>query len=249
MRMTAVAIDDEPIALSIIQEYCNQYGDCDLHTFTSPVEGMRCIEASRPDIVFLDIEMNSHNGIELARELPKDTCLVFTTAYSDYAVEGFNVNAVDFLHKPIFYPRFVQAMRKCEKWLRLLRGENRECAAVADPARGRAAGTLHVKADHKTQIINLDDIIYIEAMENYVKIFRRNNPMLVTQVTMKELTSSLPLDRFARIHRSYIVSLSDVETYKLREITLRGVDKVFPLGRTYLSLFREALTLHASLKS
>ncbi|MDE6330854.1 MAG: LytTR family transcriptional regulator DNA-binding domain-containing protein, partial [Muribaculaceae bacterium] len=88
-----------------------------------------------------------------------------------------------------------------------------------------------------------------EAMENYVKIFRRNNPMLVTQVTMKELTSSLPLDRFARIHRSYIVSLSDVETYKLREITLRGVDKVFPLGRTYLSLFREALTLHASLKS
>ena len=101
-----VAIDDEPIALSIIQEYCKRYGDIDLQCFTSPIAGMDCIRSTRPDIVFLDIEMNSHNGLTLAKELPAGTCLIFTTAFSHYAIDGFNVDAVDFLHKPIFYPRY-----------------------------------------------------------------------------------------------------------------------------------------------
>ena len=114
-----VAIDDEPIALSIIKEYCNRYGDIDLECFTSPVAGMECVRTSRPDIVFLDIEMNSHNGVELAKELPENTCLIFTTAYASYALDGFNVDAVDFLHKPIFYPRFEKAMEKAKKYIRL----------------------------------------------------------------------------------------------------------------------------------
>ena len=88
-----VAIDDEPIALSIIREYCNRYGNIDLQCFTSPVAGMECVMSSRPDIVFLDIEMNSHNGIELAKQLPPDTCLIFTTAFSNYAIDGFNVES------------------------------------------------------------------------------------------------------------------------------------------------------------
>ena len=107
-----VAIDDEPIALSIIQEYCKRFGDIDLQCFTSPIDGMACVKASNPDIVFLDIEMNSHNGVELAKEMPENTCVIFTTAYSQYALDGFNVDAVDFLHKPIFYPRFEHAMQK-----------------------------------------------------------------------------------------------------------------------------------------
>lgn len=87
--------DDEPIALSIIQEYCKRFGDIELQCFTSPIEGMASIKDSCPDIVFLDIEMNSHNGVELAKELPKDICIIFTTAYSRYALDGFNVDAVD----------------------------------------------------------------------------------------------------------------------------------------------------------
>ena len=97
-----VAIDDEPIALDILREYCRRYGDMELQCFTSPVHGMECVRATLPDIVFLDIEMQSHNGIDLARELPAGTCLIFTTAFSQYALDGFNVDAVDFLHKPIF---------------------------------------------------------------------------------------------------------------------------------------------------
>lgn len=114
-----VAIDDEPIALSIIQEYCKRYGDIDLQCFTSPIAGMDCIRSTRPDIVFLDIEMNSHNGLTLAKELPAGTCLIFTTAFSHYAIDGFNVDAVDFLHKPIFYPRFERAMEKAKKYMKL----------------------------------------------------------------------------------------------------------------------------------
>ena len=100
-----VAIDDEPIALSIIKEYCNRYGDIELDCFTSPLAGMEYIRSTGADIVFLDIEMNSYNGLALAKELPAGTCLIFTTAYASYALEGFNVDAVDFLHKPIFYHR------------------------------------------------------------------------------------------------------------------------------------------------
>ena len=107
-----VAIDDEPIALSIIQEYCSRYGGIELKCFTSPIAGMDYIRENKPDIVFLDIEMNSHNGVTLAKELPAGTCLIFTTAYANYALDGFNVDAVDFLHKPIFYPRFEKAMAK-----------------------------------------------------------------------------------------------------------------------------------------
>lgn len=107
-----VAIDDEPIALSIIQEYCKRFGGVELQCFTSPIEGMACVTETRPDIVFLDIEMNSHNGVELAKEMPPETCIIFTTAYSQYALDGFNVDAVDFLHKPVFYPRFEHAIKK-----------------------------------------------------------------------------------------------------------------------------------------
>lgn len=112
-----VAIDDEPIALSILQEYCRKYGEIELKCFTSPIEGMECVESFRPDIVFLDIEMNSHNGLELAKSLPAGTCLIFTTAFSQYALEGFEMDAIDFLHKPIFYPRFERSMEKALKWI------------------------------------------------------------------------------------------------------------------------------------
>ena len=90
-----VAIDDEPIALSIIQEYCRRFGNIELQCFTLPIEGMACIKHTLPDIVFLDIEMNSHNGVQLAKEIPDGTCVIFTTAYSEYALDGFNVDAVD----------------------------------------------------------------------------------------------------------------------------------------------------------
>lgn len=219
-----VAIDDEPIALSIIQEHCNRYGDMELKCFTSPVAGMECIQSTKPDIVFLDIEMNSHNGVALARELPAGTCLIFTTAYASYALEGFNVDAVDFLQKPIFYPRFEKAMAKAEIFVRHAQTDTQH-----EP------GYITLKADHKVVVVNLKDIIAIEAMDNYVKIFRKNLPTVVPLITMKEIESMLPPDCFIRIHRSYIIAIPFIEKFSNRTIYLRDFPRPVPAGRKYIT--------------
>lgn len=228
--MRCIAIDDEPIALSIIQEYCKQYGNIDLETYTSPIAGMERVKSICPDIVFLDIEMNSHNGVALARELPMGTCLIFTTAYSQYALDGFNVDAVDFLHKPIFYPRFERAMEKAIKWL----GKKED-----KPQRE----TITLKVEHKNVVVDIDDITFIEAMDNYVKVFRRGLPMVLSQITMKEMESILPTDRFNRVHRSFIVSLNAIDKFSNRKIYLLNSDRTIPVGRKYIETFNNLYNL------
>lgn len=221
-----VAIDDEPIALSIIREYCNRYGDIDLECFTSPVAGMECVKSTNPDIVFLDIEMNSHNGMALARQLPPQTCLIFTTAFANYALEGFEVDATDFLHKPIFYPRFEKAMEKARRRIRA--GELPDITA---------AGNITLKAGHKNVVINLKDVIVIEAMDNYVKVFRKDLPTVISQITMKEIEDMLPGDTFIRIHRSFIIAVPFIEKYSNRTVYLHGFPRPIPAGRKYISSF------------
>lgn len=220
-----VAIDDEPIALSIIQEYCRRFGDIELQCFTSPVEGIECIKNTHPDIVFLDIEMNSHNGVELAKGMPPETCIIFTTAYSQYALEGFNVDAVDFLHKPVFYPRFEHAMQK---------------ALILVNAKGgqiKRRDTITLKVEYKTVVIDVDDISYVEAMDNYVKVYRSELPTVISQITMKEMEALLPSDRFIRVHRSFIVFLHAIDKFSNRQIFLKNFDRHIPVGRTYTVAF------------
>lgn len=220
-----IAIDDEPIALSIIQEYCRKFGDIELETYTSPIAGMERIRSIHPDLVFLDIEMNSHNGVALARELPAGTCLIFTTAYSQYALDGFNVDAVDFLHKPIFYPRFERAMEKAIRWM----GKKDDAPQRRD--------TIMLKVEHKNVIVDIDDITYVEAMDNYVKVFRQGLHKVLSQITMKEMESILPADRFIRVHRSFIVSLNAIDKFSNRKIYLRNSDNMIPVGRKYVETF------------
>lgn len=219
-----IAIDDEPIALSIIREYSKKFGGVDLETYTSPIIGMERVLSVHPDIVFLDIEMNSHNGMALARELPAGTCLIFTTAYSQYALDGFNVDAVDFLHKPIFYPRFERAMEKAIRWL----GKN-----DTPPQRD----TITLKVEHKNVIVDIDDITYVEAMDNYVKVFRNRSQMVMSQITMKEMESVLADGRFIRVHRSFIVSLNAIDKFSNRKIYVRNSDRAIPVGRKYIETF------------
>lgn len=219
-----VAIDDEPIAVSIIQEYCNRHGGIELKCFTSPIAGMDYIRKNRPDIVFLDIEMNSHNGVTLAKELPEGTCLIFTTAFANYALDGFNVDAVDFLHKPIFYSRFEKAMAKARIFIQ-----------HKDPE--SATGYITLKADHKNVVVNLNDVIVIAAMDNYVKICRKDMPAVVSQITMKEIEAMLPDDFFVRIHRSFIISIPFIEKYSNRTVYLHNFPHPIPVGRKYITAF------------
>ncbi|MDE6127353.1 MAG: LytTR family DNA-binding domain-containing protein [Muribaculaceae bacterium] len=222
-----VAIDDEPIALSIIEEYCRRHGGVDLECFTSPAEGMERVEALRPDVLFLDIEMNSHNGLELARTLPPGVSLVFTTAFSKYALDGFEADAVDFLHKPFFYPRFVRALEKAAAW-----AESRREPKV--PAR---TGAITLKVEHKNAVISFDEILYVEAMDNYVKVYRRQLPMVMSQITMKEMEEMLPSEGFIRVHRSFIVALASIDRFSNRKIYCRDVARQIPVGRKYAESF------------
>lgn len=235
--ITCIAIDDEPIALSIIQEYCRRIGDMELQTFTSPVAGMASIAETCPDIVFLDIEMNGYNGIALARQLPANCCLIFTTAYAQYALDGFEVDAVDFLHKPIFFPRFERAVAKARAWLDARREPQNDVFDKPGAEPNLFNDTIILKSEHKNVMINLGDIELVEAMDNYVKVFRRNLSTVISQITMKEMEEILPSDRFVRVHRSYIVALSAIDRFSSRQLYLVGHKQPIPVGRKYNEIF------------
>lgn len=233
-----VAIDDEPIALSIIEEYCRRYGDVELECFTSPADGMERVLANLPDVLFLDIEMQSHNGLDLARKIPVGVSLVFTTAYSQYALDGFNADAVDFLHKPFFYPRFERALAKGVAWAR----KNAEAAEAVPPR------SITLKVEHKNVVVPLDEILYVEAMDNYVKVYRRGLPMVLSQITMKEMEALLPAEGFIRVHRSFIVGLSAIDKFSNRKIYCRGISSPIPVGRKYTETFQTLYKLFRTMK-
>lgn len=222
--MKAIAIDDEPVALAILRKFCGQYGHVELETYSSPLLGMRRILEAHPDLVFLDIEMNGADGIGLARSLPAGCCLVFTTAYARYAIDGFEVNAIDFLHKPFFYDRFERAMRKVEDWIRM----NRLAARADDPAR-----TLTLKSEYKNVTVRLDDILYIESMNNYVKLFRLDLPPIISQISLKRLLELLPAAEFLRVHRSFVVAIGKVASFTRQQLTLVHAAAEIPVGKIY----------------
>ena len=189
-----IAIDDEPIALSIVRQYCERRGGIELETYSSPRAGMARVKEWRPDVVFLDIEMNGTSGIELARELPPACCLVFTTAYAHYALDGFEVDAVDFLHKPHFYERFERAMQKAEEWLQM-----HDLLRIAESA----SRSLVLKADYKNVSVAVDTILYIESLDNYVRVHTIDGATVTFKMPANKVT----------LNAKYIANAP--ETYKL----------------------------------
>ena len=210
-----VAIDDEPIALTIIEKYCEQFGDIDLRCFDSPVDGINYVIENPPHILFLDIEMQPLNGLDLAKRIPKEVCLIFTTAYRQFALEGFELNAVDYIQKPILYDRFERAINKAKHWLK-----------IDDQ-------TLTLNAERQRIRIMISDILYVEAMDNYVKIHRESQQVLTFLMSMKDCQELLPSDRFIRVHRSYLVSIGKIESIGTKGVTIFDGKTIIPIGRTY----------------
>ncbi|MDE7304379.1 MAG: LytTR family DNA-binding domain-containing protein [Alistipes sp.] len=219
-----IAIDDEPIALSIIRQYCQRRGGIELETFSSPSRGMRRVQEWRPDIVFLDIEMNGTSGLELARELPPSCCPIFTTAYAHYALDGFEADAVDFLHKPYFYERFDRAMQKAEKRLRM-----HDLLQASESTSRR----LLLKADYKNVAIAVHTILYIESFDNYVKIHTADGATVSSKIPLRAVEEQLPPGEFIRIHRSFVVPRNRIERFSRTEVILSKCEKSLPVGKTY----------------
>lgn len=214
-----IAIDDEPLALDIIIKFCRRLGNVDITTFSDPEEGLRQILISKPDIAFLDIEMENISGLDIASRLPRDTCFIFTTAYLEYALEGFNLDAVDYLHKPFSFERFRSAFAKAERRIGYARSES-------------LAGSITVKQEYSNVNIPLSDILYIEALEGYSKIFRVSGGFTLSRVILKNIGAMLPAAHFVRIHRSFIVPVAKISSFTRQEVTLRSGIRL-PVGRQF----------------
>jgi len=215
----AVAIDDEPIALKVIENYCNEIGLISLEkTFTNAQEGLKHLNKYQTDLVFLDIEMPDINGLELYKQLKQNTVVIFITSRAEYAVEGFNLNALDYLLKPFTFERFKQAAEKAKDYFSQSNNQ-------------KNVEHIFVRADYSLQKITLNDIICIEALDDYLKIYVHEQKTIVARMTMKAMIEKLPADSFIRVHRSFIVPIKKVES--IRNKTLQIGDKKIPVGNSY----------------
>lgn len=221
-----VAIDDEPLALDIIAKFCERIGGIELSVFSDPELGLEMIRKEKPDIAFLDIEMENITGIAIAKQLPEETCFIFTTAYLHYAMDGFELDAVDYLHKPFAFSRFQTAFSKALRRLDHKPEENK---------------SILVKQEYNNVNIPLSEIVYIEAMEGYVKIFREGNICTVSRMILKNIGGQLPEKDFIRIHRSFIIHRSKVKSFNKREVELI-TGKILPIGRQYANIVMPLLS-------
>lgn len=223
--MKCIAIDDEPVALEILRKFCERHGGLELECFSSPLAGMQYMATSPPDILFLDIELSgSVSGIELARRIPKSCCLIFTTAYANYALDGFEVDAVDFLHKPFFYDRFNTALQKAEKWLRA-----RDLMRAAEAAERQ----IILKSEYKSVTLPVDAIVYIESIDNYVRVHLSDGTSVLSKIPLSRIVTMLPEGEFLRIHRSFVVARCRITRFSRTQVHLTGITRPLPIGKTY----------------
>lgn len=202
-RIRCIVVDDEPLAVEILASFIRKTPSLELAgTFTDPVLALSAIGEMKPDLIFLDIQMPDLNGLELSKLVPEGTRVVFTTAFRQYAFESYEVEALDYLLKPIRYNKFIESVSKAEKWM-----ETRQAAGKTEKNRRSA----FIKADGEYRNIDFDQILYVEGMKDYVLIrLESETEPIVTHMTMKAIEEKLPSDMFMRVHRSYIVALNKI---------------------------------------
>lgn len=223
--INAIAIDDEPLALSVIQSLCNKNESIELQkTFTQPTEALKHLRKFPVDLIFCDIQMPSITGIGLVKLLQQNTLVIFTTAFSEYAVTSYELNAIDYLLKPINQKRFNQAINKAQDYLKYV--NNKEQPAEAN---------IYIRSDFSLVKILLSDIVYIEGLADYLKIYVKDRKPVMARMPMKDMMERLPSADFIRVHRSFILPFSKIEA--VRGSTIYIGENKFPIGRTYTDEF------------
>lgn len=228
-----IAVDDEPLALKLVAGYIRKtpFLNC-AGTFDNPFGAMEFQENNHVDLIFLDIQMPELTGTEFARTVTPSTKIVFTTAFEKYAIEGFRLDAVDYLLKPFGYDEFLLAAQKARKLIELEQIANIRIESNDE--------FLFLKSEYKIRRINFDDILYIEGLKDYVKVYLRNEPKPILSInTLKSLEAKLPESRFMRVHRSYIVNLSRVETIERCRIVFGNI--YIPISDPYREKFQKFL--------
>lgn len=215
LKITCVIVDDEPMALNLVESYVEKTPFLILKkNCSSAIEAMEYIKSNPVDLLFLDIQMPDLTGIEFSKMLPKDTRVIFTTAFDHYALEGFKVEAIDYLLKPFDYAEFLAAANKANTWFELLKGKRK--SILSDEKE-----FLFVKSEYKQLRIKLADVLYFESLKDYIKIWMKGNPKaILTLMSLKSLEEELPETQFMRVHRSFIVSLNNIDVIERSQIII-----------------------------
>ena len=232
-KITCIAIDDEPLALGLMVSHIQKTPFLELKAqFDNPFDAMEFLEGNQVQLLFLDIQMPDLTGVEFAQILNKNSKVIFTTAYDKYAIEGFKLEALDYLLKPISYEVFLKSANRALKHFSLV--SNSETNAVANVSSNE--NFLFVKADYQVKRIDYSEILYFEGLKDYVKLhIESSSKPIVFHSTMKSLEEKLPKDRFMRIHRSYIVGLDNIKTIE-RDRILFGEERI-PISKQYKVVF------------
>jgi DNA-binding LytR/AlgR family response regulator len=232
--ISCLIVDDEPVALDILESYVRKTPFLELRgRCNGVVEALQQMQHQSIDLLFLDIQMPDVNGIEFSRTLSDKVKVIFTTAFEQYALEGFKVNALDYLLKPFNYQEFLKAAMKAKTWFELVESKAVSPAVIKD--------SLLVNSDYKLVKINLKDVLYFEGLKDYIKIYQEGiaRPVM-TLMTLKSLEEQLPAEQFMRVHRSYIVNLDRINAIERSAIL---IDKAsIPIADKYKDQFNNFLT-------
>jgi two-component system LytT family response regulator len=237
MRIKCLAIDDEPLALRQISDFIRKTPFLDLiGECKNAFEAIDILNGEAIDLLFVDINMPGLSGMDFIKSLSNKPEVIFTTAYSEYAVEGFKVDALDYLLKPIGYNAFLKAANKAKSYFETLD----KAAQIGNEKEG---GYLFVKSEYKIVRINLKEIKYIEGMREYVRIYLENARPVMSLMSMKSLEEKLPSDIFMRVHRSFIVNLAKITTIERSRIIF-DKDVYIPVSDQYKEKFQEYIDKH-----
>ena len=237
--LTCMIIDDEPLAIRLLENYVARTLSLTLvASFTDSVEALSVLRSNPVNIIFLDIQMPDLDGMEFSRMVPSETRIIFTTAFKDYAFDSYEVNALDFLLKPIRYNKFVVAVEKAEHWFSMVPAE---AAAVTPPVPSERA-TIFIRVDGELRQVRLDRIVYVSGMKDYVMFYLTDErrPM-ITHLTMKAVEDMLPADKFMRVHRSYVVALDKIRSVDRNNCIYIG-EEVIHVTDAYLGAFNKYIS-------
>lgn len=234
MNLTCAIIDDEPLALGLIESYVRKTPFLELTgSYSSAVQAMHELPSHPADLLFLDIQMPDLSGLEFSRMLPPQTRIVFTTAFQQYAIDGYKVNALDYLLKPISYTDFLQAAHKALQWFELVSASPAVEPAAAEPERE----SIIVKSEYKLVQIDIKNILYIEGLKDYIKIYEEGaDKPILSLMSMKAIEELLPAQRFMRVHRSYIVQKEKIRVIERGRIVFGKT--YIPVSDSYKEVFQ-----------
>lgn len=236
--LRCIAIDDEPLALRQITNYVSKIPYLQLvASCSNALEAQQLLAAQPVDLIFVDINMPDLNGVDFVRSLTERPMIVFTTAYSEYAVEGFRLDAVDYLLKPFGFSDFSRAAAKANS-LHELRNNQRTATPEPTPeAEPKDKEYISVKADYKVSLVKIADIVYLESEGEYVRMHLADGNTITTLFRLKNMETALPAEQFMRVHRSYIVNLRCIKAYVKGRIFLSDTEYV-PIGENYKEAFQ-----------